>query len=168
MLPPMPEAELAALAEDIKTNGQHHPAIITRDGQLLDGRHRQEACERLGRELKVVLWDGEDSGASATAYVLSVNFNRRHLTKSQKACLADDARPLFDLEAKARQKASGGDRKSVSADLREPIATKVKGKAAEKAAAAVGVSPRLVEQLKGLKARAAPAEICALAKATPK
>lgn len=45
-------------------------------------------------------------------------------------------------EAKERQQASGGDRKSVSASLRQPIAPNEHGKASEKSAAATGASAR--------------------------
>lgn len=52
-------------------------------------------------------------------------------------------KPMFEEEARARQSLAGGDRKSVSADLREPI--QGKSKSSEQAAEAVNVSPRSVE-----------------------
>ena len=41
--PAMSEAALKELAADIKANGQHEPAAITPDGELLDGHLQQDA-----------------------------------------------------------------------------------------------------------------------------
>jgi hypothetical protein len=60
-LPPMSDAELAELAEDIKAHGMHEPIVLWRDNReeakgssgpfplyLLDGRNRLAALERIG------------------------------------------------------------------------------------------------------------------------
>ncbi len=167
---PLPEDELAALAEDIQKNGQHHPAIITRAGLLLDGRNRQEACKRLGTDLKVVTWSGAEDVDSPTAYVLSVNQHRRHLNPTQRAIAAARSLPLFKAEAKARQRDHGGTapgRKSEitvrpAADSVPPApATKRKPAqtAAAMAASAAGASPRSVERAAAVLAEASPDEI---------
>jgi hypothetical protein len=134
--PLMPDAELAALAEDIKANGLAQPIVVFR-GQVLDGRNRLAACERVGVAPRFIEWDGD---GSPTAWVVSANLRRRHLTESQRAMVGAALVPLFADEAKERQRAAGGiHSEAVRANLPEA------GRAREKAAAAVSVSPRLVE-----------------------
>lgn len=49
LLPRMPAAEFDALVEDIRVNGQRMPVLLA-GGLIVDGRHRWEACERIGIE----------------------------------------------------------------------------------------------------------------------
>lgn len=163
LFPMMTSAELDELAADIAKNGQHDPIIITSADLVLDGRNRLEACRRAKVEPEILMWDREDDGISPTSWVMSKNLHRRHLTTSQRGVLADDARPLFEAEAKARMKAGaakGGAAKG-SADLRQasPPEPKTSGKAAAAAAKTVGVSTRLAEQVNALKKVAPAAEI---------
>ncbi|MGW9111836.1 hypothetical protein [Microbacterium sp. NPDC055683] len=127
LLPAMSEDELAELTHDIEVHGQREPAIVLRsaDGTraLLDGRHRALACEALGIELTTR--DVELSDDEARALVLSLNLHRRHLTASQRALIA--AR----LAADSRQG-------------RKPAALPVCAMTQPEAAAALGVSSRLV------------------------
>lgn len=84
LFPMLPEDELQALADDIKTNGQRDPIVIaTVDGEdvLVDGRNRLAACRLAGVEPAMRRLNGEDP----TAFVVSVNINRRHMTKGQRA-----------------------------------------------------------------------------------
>lgn len=78
--PSMSSDDLAALAEDIKTNGLRHPVVLWQ-GQVLDGWHRFSACKAAGVEVRTVQFDGADP----VAYVLSANLARRHLTPAQRA-----------------------------------------------------------------------------------
>src|SRR6266545_4289048 len=80
IFPMLPEDELNEMAADIKVNGLTHP-IVVKDGLLIDGRNRREACKRAGIEPQAV----ELNGADPVAYVLSANINRRHMTKGQRA-----------------------------------------------------------------------------------
>jgi hypothetical protein len=83
-------------------------------------------------------WLGE---GSPTEWVVSQNLHRRHLTTSQRAMVAAGLVPMFEKEARERQRAAGGDHsKPLPANLRE-----ARGTAAQKAAEAVNVSPRTVE-----------------------
>lgn len=80
--PMMPPAELDALAQDIKANGQQKP--IERMGdQILDGRNRLEACRRAGIEPTIIEVQTEDP----VGYVISANMHRRQLEKWQRAII---------------------------------------------------------------------------------
>lgn len=75
----------------------------------------------------------------------TANLHRRHLTTSQKAMVAADALPLYEVEAKKRQLATLKQNASVPVDLPERIDT---GDARDQAAAAVGVSGASVSRAK--------------------
>lgn len=80
IFPMLPEDELEEMAADIKSNGLNVPLVV-KDGVLIDGRNRREACKRAGVEPAFV----ELNGSDPVAYVLSSNINRRHMTKGQRA-----------------------------------------------------------------------------------
>jgi len=80
--PAMTPTELDALTADVEARGQRH-AIIVYEGQVLDGWHRYQACQRLGLEPLTQPFTGDD--AAARALVLTTNLHRRHLTASQRA-----------------------------------------------------------------------------------
>lgn len=78
--PAMAHADLEALSADIKANGLRQ-AIVTLDGQVLDGWHRYQACVLAKVTPRTVPYDGADP----VGFVLSLNLSRRHLTSSQRA-----------------------------------------------------------------------------------
>jgi hypothetical protein len=80
VFPMLTDEELDELADDIKGNGLLQPLII-KDGVLIDGRNRREACRRAGIEPRCE----ELNGTDPVAYILATNVNRRHLTKGQRA-----------------------------------------------------------------------------------
>ena len=57
--------------------------IVLFEGKVIDGRHREEAAERLG--IKPVYVDFEGSEEQALEYVFVKNVQRRHLTKGALA-----------------------------------------------------------------------------------
>jgi len=85
VFPAMNETEFAAFKEDIREHGQHEP-IILYEGKILDGIHRYRACQELGREPRIVRFEGNPRAAAQL--VLGRNFHRRHLTASQRAIVA--------------------------------------------------------------------------------
>jgi len=87
LFPPMSEDEYAALVVDVQAHGVRNPIVVTPDGYLIDGRHRQRACADLGIDTPVAVWDGV---GDLLDYVLSTNLQRRHLSPTQKAELAVD------------------------------------------------------------------------------
>lgn len=74
--------EFECLKLDIKDNGQHDP-IMLYDGMILDGGNRYRACVELGVEPVTSQFEGD----SITAYILSMNLHRRHLTPGQQAAI---------------------------------------------------------------------------------
>lgn len=153
LMPLLKGDELDELIEDIRQNGQRHPIVVFQN-QVLDGRNRLEACRRLKIEPKIVEWVSK--GTSATSFVVSTNIARRHLTPSQKAAIAAELEPLFAAEAKARQRAAGGDKRSAAAKGRkaEEGGKKKKGErrpAAADAAKVTGASTRSVERAAAVK-----------------
>ena len=103
LFPLLSEPELTVLAEDIREHGQIEPAIIF-DGALLDGRNREAACKLAGVELRTRELKHCDS---PTAYVISANAKRRHLTPAQRALVAVDALPMFEAEGRKRKAVAG-------------------------------------------------------------
>lgn len=135
LFPMMEAAELNELAANIKGHGQQQDIILL-DGAILDGRNRYKACEIAG----VAPQTREYTGSLAPVdYVLSQNLHRRHLTAGQRAMVAANAKPLYAAEAKERMH-KGRPKEGVE------IIPQDTGKARDKAAAAVGVNPRYVDQ----------------------
>lgn len=144
LFPMMSEADLDALAADIKANGLHHP-VTTLDGEVLDGRNRLEACRRAGVEPRFQEWRGRRDHDSVVAWVVSENLHRRHLNESQRGMVAARLKYLFEAFAKQRMLSTlkKGDAKPASANWRERDEA---GKASERAAEMLNVSPRTVER----------------------
>lgn len=142
-LPMLDGAELQALSDDIRANGQREPCVMFR-GQLLDGRNRWLACDRAGvTPLSREFGSRPSDGSDPVGAVISWNLHRRHLSESQRAMVAARARALFESEARERMalggKATGGDEEA-RANLRNagPVHT------TQRAAKLLHVSPRSV------------------------
>ena len=89
LYPAMTEDEFGALVADIHQNGLRQPILLHPDGSILDGRHRWRAIDDLaGRgviaEPRFQEWDG---CGDLVSLIHSLNFHRRHLSVSQKACI---------------------------------------------------------------------------------
>jgi len=107
---PLNMDDVAALADDIKANGQIAPIKALKDGRIIDGRNRWLACERIGVEplVDVINPDGaEVSDEMLFSLATSCNSMRRDMTTSLRACLAAEAWKRLYPEQK-----QGGDRKS--------------------------------------------------------
>lgn len=83
IFPLMRGAAFDELVSDIKDRGLREP-IVLHEGQVLDGRNRLRACQSLGIDPTIKIFDGSDP----LAYVISVNLRRRHLKDGQRALVA--------------------------------------------------------------------------------
>ncbi|MCA9513945.1 MAG: ParB N-terminal domain-containing protein [Myxococcales bacterium] len=99
LLPMMPHAAIAEMAEDIQRHGQQQPVVLW-EGKVLDGRNRLRACNLAGVDPVIVEWTGDDP----VRWVLSLNFHRRHLTEDQRAVVGARAEQLL-AERAARESA---------------------------------------------------------------
>ena len=109
IFPLLGELELRELAADIEENGLLEPIVLHPDGRILDGRNRWTACKLADVEPRTVQWDGSQGEVS---FVLSLNLHRRHLTSSQAACVAVEAKPLeaeFRAAAESRMRSGKSD-----------------------------------------------------------
>lgn len=79
--------EFGALVSDIRENGQLEPVVLL-DGEILDGRNRYRACEQLGIDCKTIDAN-ETARKDPTAFVLSMNLHRRHITATQRREIID-------------------------------------------------------------------------------
>jgi hypothetical protein len=125
IFPLMPDDELRDLAANIK-GGQRDPIAIC-DGKVLDGRNRLRACRLAGVRPRVEHVETDDP----LGFVLSRNLHRRHLNSAQRAALAVELLPMLEAEAKERQRAAGGDRKSAKAKAGGSVPQKVAGAVGE-------------------------------------
>src|SRR5271169_3947313 len=96
----MSEEDCQSLKEDIRKNGLIEPIWLYED-KILDGRNRYKACLEIGVTPIFEMFD--DKLRSPLDFVMSLNLERRHLTSSQRACVAVLALPFFKEEAKKRQ-----------------------------------------------------------------
>ena len=142
--------EQEKLTQDIRVHGLLEP-IITFEGQILDGRHRFQACETAG----VAPRFEEFVGGDPVSYVLSKNLHRRHLTSAQKAAIAVEALPLLEKQAKKRQRQAGeqfgrGQERvaKVPQKIGEPIDNKHDTEAVSQAAHLTGTNRQYVADAK--------------------
>ncbi len=83
MIPPMSKEEFSTLKDSISRDGLLVP-IVMLDDEILDGRHRYQACKELGIEPIKEPYKGNNP----FSYAVSLNATRRHLSQSQRAMLA--------------------------------------------------------------------------------
>jgi ParB-like chromosome segregation protein Spo0J len=143
LVPEMLPDEYRALVADVRAHGLLEPIVLFQ-GQVLDGRHRYRACLETGTESRFKPFEGDDP----LGFVVSANLQRRHLTSSQRAVLALAFESEFAVQAKERQGARTDLTSSQSCQDVEHL------HAAERAAAMVGVSARLVSDAKRLRREA--------------
>ncbi len=151
---PVDGPEFGELVADIGEHGLLQP-IILHEGKILDGRNRYRACQHVGVEPRFEEWSGE----SPTAYVLSLNLHRRHLTDGQRAAIAVRAKARFEEEAKEWKRLHGrtapGRRSTLRADSHavsgRDNAAAYQRRSDVRAAKEVGVSGYAVRQAERVK-----------------
>lgn len=144
LFPMMNDEELLVLAVDIEKNGLLE-SIVLHEGQILDGRNRQAACDMVGVTPTFV--DANSHAPSPTSYVISKNLHRRHLTTSQRGAIAADAVPLFEDEARLRQLSTLKNQpRSSSPPIGGNEDSVISGRSAELAAKELGVGQTTVRR----------------------
>ena len=144
LFPMLSAAELSELAASIKREGLIN-ACVRQGGVLLDGRNRLAACKLAGIEPTFTEYHGD----SPVAFIIGANLARRHLEKGQKVALGLEIEPHFAAEAKKRMAAGG---KLEVRQGKEKVPYPEKGQSRDQAAAAVGISGKLLSQAKAIRA----------------
>lgn len=145
--------ELQDLAEDIKANGQQLPIIVF-GNQIYDGRRRFKACELAGVTPKIQIRKTEPS----ISEIVSLNLKRRDLSASQRAAIGAELLPMLQAEAEKRDQATrfksgaknpksrlSNGRGNFTPPVKPETNDEEKGRSAEIAAEAVGVSDRTLK-----------------------
>jgi len=116
------------LCDSIRSHGVQHPAVV-RGSELLDGRNRMRACERL----KAEGWDGscptiewKDVGRNVAEWIWDTNAIRRHMDDDGIAMASSVIWPLIAKENEARKAATKFHSESASkaAKARHAVRTK--------------------------------------------
>lgn len=131
IFPMMTEAEFSSLKQDVTVNGLREP-IWLYDGKIIDGRNRYRAC--LETKTKPLFRKYEGTESALIDFVISLNLHRRHLTTSQRACLAVALMP--ELEQAAKESLS----RKMSAIKKGKVHTETKSDSWQKAAEVFNVS----------------------------
>lgn len=89
-LPGLSDDEYKALEKSIVEHGIQVPILVDENKTVIDGHHRQEIADRLGIECprKFAL---DLSDAEKRTLALSLNLDRRHLTREQKRQVVEDS-----------------------------------------------------------------------------
>ncbi len=91
--PKMSDDEFLAFTEDVRLHGLIDPIIITRNNEIIDGRIRFEACRIADVIPHFDFYD--DSEENIHFYWISKNYQRNHLSSSQKACLSTEVQGYY-------------------------------------------------------------------------
>ena len=150
LLPPLADDERSELENDIKKHGVLSP-IITWNGFIIDGHNRYEICQRNGIEIPATKELEFDNRSDVLSWIISHQTGRRNLTKSQLVKAYSHVEEQLRKEAKERQSAGGGDKKSAKAKSVPSNLTKVVEKmpeTAETVAKKIGVSKNTYKAMK--------------------
>jgi len=88
LVPPALPDDFAALLEDIRQHGIRNPLDITRDGRILDGRHRFRAARSLKMAAVPVRFVSPRDELDPESFILRSALRVKHLTDDQRAVLA--------------------------------------------------------------------------------
>jgi len=102
-VPAISESDFSALCADVKQNGLRHEIVLTKNGELIDGRNRLRACYagQVEPRFKQVATDPWE-----VAY--SENIARRHLVVGQLAMFGVKRKHHEAIAARERQKGGQG------------------------------------------------------------
>ena len=83
LITPLSKVEFDLLKQSIKEEGLHIPIVVNKQGIVLDGHHRFQACKELGIPLKYQTKEFKDS-LEEKQFVIEVNLRRRQLNEFQR------------------------------------------------------------------------------------
>jgi len=149
MLPPMSKEEYVQLRDDIAKRGLLQPILLYED-QILDGVHREHACEETDTKPKYKAYKGDEP----LAEVVSLNVQRRQLSASQLAALALRLEPSLAKEAKQRMRQGGLEAGRGRNRVAQRSATLNGGKTSEVLGQMFHVGGRTIETAKRVKQKA--------------
>jgi len=89
LLPPLTDAEYAALRDDIAECGVLVPVEVDENGAILDGHHRVRAATELGLTYPTVVRSGLSERAKRD-HARRLNLARRHLSQEQRRTIIAD------------------------------------------------------------------------------
>jgi formaldehyde-activating enzyme involved in methanogenesis len=117
IFPLMEGDRFQSLVDSIAEHGVQNP-IVSREGEVLDGRNRLRAVMKLRDEghtvdLPFVEWDST-CGLSATEWVAAQNLDRRHLSEDAYVAAQAALNRIIRKEAKSRQATSRFDSEKAS------------------------------------------------------
>ena len=113
LIPPLSEEEFSQLEQNILEEGECHDPIITWNQIIVDGHNRWRIIQNHPGEIdykcveKVFL-----SRNDAMTWIINNQLGRRNLKKVDAILLAQKRCEIVAAEAKERQSAAGGDRRS--------------------------------------------------------
>lgn len=137
---------IAGLAADIAENGLINPIWLHKDGRILDGRNRLNACLFAMTEPRFQTYEGD----TPAAFVTSLNAHRRHDTYERRLAAAAALKPHYAKEAKVRQYA--GKALGSTDQVQDPGPGRDEGQARDIAAKHWNVSGRQIDRLENVKA----------------
>jgi hypothetical protein len=159
LVPEMPAEQYKVFLADIKKRLLIDKPIELIPGTttVIDGRTRLRAANEAGLAAVPVVDADLGPNDSPVLYMMRVAYLRRHLKPSQAAMLGVEIEKEFAREARARKKEAGAAAGKLAGKGRaktEPAAPQPKPepapKSRDKAAAVVGVSPRLISDAKAV------------------
>jgi protein gp37 len=150
--------EFDALVADITEHGLTHPVVLSPDGTMLvDGRNRYKACIAAHLEPAVIRLGSHYTDDLIAEYIISANLRRRQLDVGQRAMvgvgiekhLAEQAREKERLRKSASESTLHDQAKSIHAADRAAAAVGVSHSAITKAKKVVAEAPDLAEKVRG-------------------
>lgn len=142
--------DLAPLAASIDDVGLLNPVTLTRDGRLIAGQRRLEACRRLGwAEVPVRFADSLDDAAILLRAERDENVCRKEMLLSEKASLGEALFAIQHEEAKERQREHGGTAPGRRANTSEDsFRSEAKGNTRDVVGPALGMSGGTYQHLR--------------------
>ncbi len=121
LIPPLSEEERKILEANLKSEKNPETIVLlTWRGTLIDGHNRYEICNRLGIPFKTAEKEFEDRDA-VKEWVINNQLGRRNIGAYTRADLALKLEGLIAARAKNNMSLGGGDKKSGSPLLANPI-----------------------------------------------